>query len=267
MRRFSLLLLPLASACIADDAMINPDTGAIVDACDGAPAQSLRVASYNIKSGAQTSLAEVGDAIVAIAPDVLALQEVNVDLNGPADADQPRVLAGRLGYPFVYAAALCRGLTHTYGIALISRFPFKHIGRINLRSAGAAEPRVAIDARICVGGAEVRVLATHADVWQPAPNLRTLAAALDETVTEKTIVLGDLNVQPSEGTAQETIGERGLVDLVGKYAEGPTFWSDGKRLDYLFVDRSLEAAATGATIGSTHASDHLPVWADFRLQP
>ena len=142
---------------------------------------------------------------------------VNVDFKGD---DQVKTLAARLGYPYVYASALSRGMSHTYGIALISRFPLSRVERINLWTAGAAEPRVTIDATVCVGAMPVRVLATHADVWQPSPNLEEVRKHLASTVTEKTIVLGDFNVEPGDGPA-ERFTRNGLVDLIGKQAEGP----------------------------------------------
>jgi endonuclease/exonuclease/phosphatase family metal-dependent hydrolase len=260
MRRIAVLLLPLAFACIPNDAFVI--TNDLVTECTGDPPATLRVASYNVKSGAQTSLGEVGDVITGIAPDVLALQEVNVDFKGD---DQVRTLAARLGYPYVYAAALSRGMSHTYGIALVSRFPLKRVERFDLWTGGAAEPRTVIDADVCVGGAPVRVLALHADVWQPGRNLEEVRTRLAPRVTEKTIVLGDFNVEPGQGAA-ETFEQNGLVDLIGKLAEGPTFWSSGQRLDYLYVDPWLAERSVGAVIGASKASDHHPIWADFALQ-
>ena len=260
MRRAVLLLLPLSFACIPDEAFVLPD--ALVTACEGEAPTTLRVASYNVKSGAETSIEQVGDVIAELKPDVLALQEVNVDFKGD---DQVKTLAARLGYPYVYAAALSRGLTHTYGIALVSRYPLKAVRRINLRTAGAAEPRVAIDATMCLGGEEVRVLSTHADVWQPSANLEALRGELETTPSRKTIFLGDFNVEPGDGPAERIAGH-GLVDLIGKLAPGPTYWPHGKRLDYLFVDRALEQRVTHAAIGPSKASDHHPIWADFAFQ-
>lgn len=260
MTRIAVLLLPLAIACIPNDTLVLPD--GMVTECSGEVPATLRVMSYNVKSGAQTSLEEVGDVIVAQHPDLLALQEVNVDLE---HQDQVQLLAARLGFPYVYAAALSRGLSHTYGNALISRYPLKRVERIDLRASGAAEPRVAIDVTLCAGATEVRVLATHADVWKPSPNIDTLCGHLAAKVESPTILLGDLNVRPTDAEPG-TIAAHGLVDLIGKLAEGATFWSDGKRLDYLYVDPSLEAKATGASIGSSKASDHHPIWADFALK-
>ena len=126
----------------------------------------------------------------------------------------------------------------------------------------AVEPRVAIDATLCAGAMPIRIIATHADVWAPAPNIKTLISELEEQVSTPTILVGDLNVKPDDPAVQ-TIAAHGLVDLIGKYSEGPTFWARPKRLDYLFVDSSLAQKAVGAGIVVNRASDHYPVWADF----
>jgi endonuclease/exonuclease/phosphatase family metal-dependent hydrolase len=263
MLRFAVLLSLPFLGCIPNETLITPP---LVTACTGPVPSALRAATYNIKSGSQTSLQEVGDVLAGIAPDIVALEELNYDpKQSNADADQPRVLSDRLGQHYVFAAALSRGGSHLYGIALSSRFPFKSVSRIDLRALGAAEPRVAIDATLCVGSKEVRVIATHADVWQPMPGIATVASHLDAQVSSPTLVLGDLNVKATDTAASELLTSHGLTDLIAKYAEGPTFWSDNKRIDYIFADAWLTAHSTGAAIGNIKASDHFPVWADFAL--
>jgi endonuclease/exonuclease/phosphatase family metal-dependent hydrolase len=254
MYRFA-VLFPLLFGCIPNETLILPST---VSQCSGEAPPSLRVASYNIKSGSMTSLEQIGDVIADLDPDVLALQEVNFD---PRGEDQPGKLAARLGYPYVFAAALSRGGTHLYGNVLISKLPFTRIERIDMKADWAAEPRVAIDATVCAGEQELRVIATHADVFSPGPNIATVCSRLDEKVTAPTVVLGDLNVQPHALTA---FAPRGLVDVLAEQCEGPTFWSSGKRLDYVLVDESLRSRLTSASIGTSKASDHYPVWADFK---
>ncbi len=224
--------------------------------------RSLRVASYNVKSGSETSLTRVREVIAGISADVVALQEVNVDVKSVGEADQVATLGHPLGYQSLYAATLSRGGIGTYGIGVLTRLPVKSVRRIELTAPGAAEPRVAIDTTLCAGKLPIRVIATHADVWQPAPNIETLARELDGPVSAPTILLGDLNVKPNNPAIQ-SIATHGLVDLIGKLSEGPTFWPRPKRLDYVFVDGSLARSVVGAGIGTSRASDHYPVWVDF----
>ena len=258
LRRIAPLLLAVCLSCIPDKTLILP---AMVEKCEGEVRQSLRVASYNVKSGSETSLTQVREVIGAISADVVALQEVNVS----AKKDQVTTLGQPLGYQSIYAATLRRGGVGTYGIGLLTRLPVKSVRRIELAYAsGAAEPRVAIDAIVCVGEMPVRIIATHADVWQPAPDIKKLAGELDDRSSTPTILMGDLNVKPTD-PAIESITTHGLIDLISRFSEGPTFWSRPKRLDYVFVDSSLAEKAVGTSIGTSRASDHHPVWADFTL--
>jgi endonuclease/exonuclease/phosphatase family metal-dependent hydrolase len=261
--RIILFAVPAAliSACIPNDYLSTPPT---VAACKGAVPGTMRVASYNVASGAKSSLDDIAKVISDISPDVIALQEVNDGALSGGGQDQVKVLADKLGYQPIYAATLSRGGIGTYGIGLLSRYPFTTIERIDLRVFGAAEPRVAIDAVVCAGEKPIRIFATHADVWDPQPNIDTLASHLDAHVVSPTIVMGDLNEKPTEPGPKE-LESHGLTDLIGKYAEGPTFWSDNKRIDYVMADDSLSKLATGAAIGTSKASDHYPVWADFDL--
>ena len=255
-----LLLAVVCLSCIPDKTLIVP---AMVERCEGPVPPSLRIASYNVKSGVESSLAEVREVIGGISADVVALQEVNVDVKR-AGADQVATLGQPLGYQSIYAATLSRGGIGTYGIGVLTRLPVKSVRRIELAASGAAEPRVAIDATLCAGKLPIRVIATHADVWQPEENLKTLAGELDERISSPTILLGDLNVKPGHPSV-ESIAAHGLVDLIGQLSEGATFWPRPKRLDYLFVDSLLAQWATGAGIGTSRASDHHPVWADFAI--
>jgi len=258
--RIAPLLFAVCLSCIPDKTLILPT---MVERCEGEVPPSLRVASYNVESGSETSLARVREVIGGISADVVALQEVNVDLKKGGEADQVTTLAQPLGYQSIYAATLSRGGIGTYGIALLSRLPVMSVRRIELPDAiGSAEPRVAIDAIVCVGKMPIRIIATHADVWQPTRNLELLAGELEGSTP--TILLGDLNVKPNDPEL-ERIKAHGLIDLIGKFSEGPTFWARPKRLDYVFVDSSLAQWAVGASIGSSRASDHHPVWADFAL--
>lgn len=177
MRRLTpLLLAAVFLSCIPDKTLIVPP---MVERCEGEVPRSLRVASYNVKSGVESSLSRVREVIAGLSANVVALQEVNVDVKRTGEADQVATLGQPLGYQSIYAATLSRMGLGTYGIGLLTRLPVKSVRRIELSASGAAEPRVAIDATLCAGALPIRVIATHADVWQPVPNLETLATELE----------------------------------------------------------------------------------------
>jgi len=251
----------LASSCIANDTLKVPDT---VPKCVGSVPGTMRVASYNVASGQKSSIDQIADYIGTFSPDIIALQEVNVGAAGGDGRDQPAVIADKLGYQKIYAATVTRGGIGTYGIALLSRYPILSVTRIDMRTQWEAEPRVIIDATVCAGDKPIRVLATHTDVWKPQPGFDQIAKLLAPHPSGPTLLIGDLNEQPTEAGPLELQGDS-LHDLIGHFAEGPTFWSDDKRIDYVFADDTLNALATGGAIGQEKLSDHLPVWADFNL--
>jgi endonuclease/exonuclease/phosphatase family metal-dependent hydrolase len=258
---FVLTALALAPACIANDTFNTPQ---LTKACVGSVPGTMRVASYNVASGQKSSMDEITNVIQGISPDIIALQEVNVGAAGGDGRDQPALVAGKLGYEKIYAATVTRGGIGTYGIALLSRYPILSATRIDMRTQFEAEPRVAIDATICAGDKPLRVIATHTDVWKPEPGIDDLATHLDAHVSKPTLLLGDLNVQPTEA-GLIVLENHGLHDTLARFTTGPTYWSDNKRIDYVLTDDTLNAKATGAGIGTEKASDHLPVWVDFDL--
>jgi endonuclease/exonuclease/phosphatase family metal-dependent hydrolase len=260
---FVLTALALAPACIPNDTFQAPPTPT-TQKCAGPVPGTMRVASYNIASGQKSSLDEIINIIGQISPDIIALQEINVGAAGGDGRDQPQVVADKLGYQKIYAATVTRGGIGTYGIALFSRYPILNSTRIDLRTPLEAEPRVAIDATVCAGSKQLRVIATHADVWAPQPGIDQLSTHLAQPVTTATLLMGDLNEQPTEAGVVE-LEAHGLHDVVGRFDDVPTYWSDNKRIDYVMADSTLNALATGAGVGTEHASDHLPVWADFDL--
>jgi endonuclease/exonuclease/phosphatase family metal-dependent hydrolase len=227
----------------------------------------LRVVSFNIRAALSSSLDEIAGVLESIDADVVALQEVDVGVARTHRENQPRVLAEKLGYRYAFAAAIRREGGH-YGVALLSRRPFSYARRLELRSSAAFEPRVAIDAGVCTGGKEVRVIAVHADVfpWSAAANARSLAHSVEQSVGKGVVLAGDLNATPGE-EGPRTLKSTGLRDLLGMFDEGPTFL-DGKghRLDYIFTDSALGERPFAGRV-DVRVSDHIPVFADVRLTP
>ena len=256
------LLAGALFGCTPNYTLVEPS----LTACDPTAPRAgvLRVASYNLKSGLETSLDQVASAIEQLSPDIIGLQEVDRFVDRTGKVDQAKVLADRLGYQEIYAAAIDRG-GGSYGIALLTRLPVASVNRVNLTALGSYEPRVAIDAQVCVGPQSLRVVATHADVLAASANVAALAARFAPSVGQGLIILGDLNEKPS-GTGPKKLRSAGLQDLIGAKAEGVTFWPNSSRIDYLFVDGPLSEHAVSAGIEQNKASDHYPVYVDFDLK-
>jgi endonuclease/exonuclease/phosphatase family metal-dependent hydrolase len=258
--------LALATGCAApSNVFIPPEEHACSEPVQN-DAPALRVVSFNIRAGLSSSLEAVGDVLAQLDADVIALQEVDVGVARSGRVNQAEVLAARLGYAYAFAAAIKREGGH-YGVAMLSRKPIAHARRIELRATNAFEPRVAIDAGVCSGGREVRVITVHADMlpWAAAANAHVLARSLEGSVGQGVVLAGDLNAGPRD-EGPRLFGQLGLADLVGLHDEGPTFLGGpSRRLDYIFTDPAL-GGKTGAGRLDVRVSDHIPIFADIALE-
>lgn len=255
----------LSTACTPSSALVRPD----LVACNGELAlpSSLRVVSYNMHAGVSSSLDEIARVIEELDADVVALQEVDRGVGRSGEVDQDVVLAEKLGYHTAFAAARRRE-SGDFGVAILSRLPFTRVERIDLHEAWSSQPRVALDASVCMGTRAVRILNVHADVWPWASNaatkrlLRSMAPSLGEGV----ILAGDLNVVPGSA-GPRWIKDAGLHDLVARFGEAITFRNMGaRRIDYIFADAFLAGRAGSAGVVVSEASDHYPIFGDFAFE-
>lgn len=260
------VLCALVAGCSQpSDTLVGPDGGP----CEGAATVEgpLRIATYNIKSGLYSSLDEVGDVLEEIDADVVALQEVDRLTERTDLQDQAKELGDRLGMEHAFAAARTEG-TGDYGVALLSRLPFREVRRLPLESKNMVlEPRVALDATLCFGEQEIRAVSVHADVypWAAADHARSLGEQLEATASDDTglrVVAGDLNATPDADGPLALIA-KGLVDVIAPFGELPTFLD--QRIDYLLTDRPLADGTIDVKVLDSNASDHRPVVAEMEL--
>ncbi len=112
----------------------------------------------------------LADQLAALAPDVIAVQEVKLPENTAA------WLAGRLGYPHIHLSRKTSIESQREAIALLSRLPIEAQDTLDLRY----QHRVAQYIRVSVGGQPVVVANGHF-FWQPGnsePRLRQVERVL-----------------------------------------------------------------------------------------
>lgn len=256
------------------------------DASAGA-AVALRVMTYNIAAG-NGDLARVAATIREAAPDVVALQEVDVHwLARSKFADQAAELATMLGMQSRFApiyqldGATPQDPKREYGVAVLSRYPIVAFTNHPLTRLSTQLPATPpqpmpgfLDATLDVRGRRVRVFNTHLD-YRADPALRTMQVretlAILGDVRQPMLLFGDLNatpVSPELAPLMATLcdlwsrGSHGTGDGVGEGFSYPAVLPV-KRIDYVLGSRQVRVRSM-RVLEST-ASDHRPVIADIDI--
>lgn len=247
---------------------------------DGVP---LRVMTYNIHACRGTdgkwSPERIAEVIAASAPDIVALQEVDVGRSRSGGIDQAVLIADRLGMTLQFSPAM-RVMEEQYGDAILTAWPSRLIrtGRLpGLRLFPNLEPRGALETHVNVRGVDVRMMTTHLGLlrrermsqveellgsdWIGRPDDSGPVVlggdfnflSRSRAYRRLTSVLKDVQLAPGAGAAHATFPSR-----------YPRF-----RIDYIFVspDVQVQAVQSIRTPLTRLASDHLPLVADLAIRP
>ena len=224
--------------------------------------------TYNIRHGSipggRVDLSALGEFCAELAPDILALQEVDKSSIRSGFADTEAILAEATGMTSVFGQAKRLGIGGRYGNLLLCRGELHEVEHVRLPRDARRERRGAIvaEVRLPEAGERVSVATTHLGVTR-AEALRQLGYTLNALVRRPgpRILLGDLNLGP------ETVGPACLdAGLVMADPEQPTFPADEPeyRIDHVAVD-GLEI--TSVSVWEGPVSDHRALVADVRPAP
>lgn len=241
----------------------------------------LRAMTYNIRSG-NGNLAGTAEAIRALAPDVVALQEVDVHwAERSGFADEATELGARLHmnvrFARIYSLPGAAGQPpREFGVALLSRFPITSFRDDTLTRLSTQEEHPVptpmpglLEAEVDVHGVKVRVFDTHLD-YRRDPRVREqqvqeMLRHIDASPVP-TLVFGDMNAAPEAAELAPLLQRLRDAWTAGRGpgftypAEAPT-----ERIDYILVTPQFRVR--DASVPVTQASDHRPVVADLELQP
>ena len=267
---------------------------------DDRPA-GLRIASYNLLSGrdvrfgARFDLDAAAAAIDGLGADVVALQEVDRELDRSGRVHQVQELATLLGCTGIFAPALLGDPTlrwtrgpgadpdpggPAYGIGMLSRLPVTAVAISPLPGGGPGqarprrpdarrppipyrdgEPRAALRVTVEAGFGPVAVTTAHLSFvpWRGRRQLGVVAAfARGGPDGAAAVLLGDLNLPPN--VVGRALGRRGWRTA----AVGPTFpsWRPALQLDPL-LGRG-DVGLDDLHVGAPGPSDHLPLLGTVR---
>lgn len=227
----------------------------------------IRIASYNIRKAIGTDRRRNPERILAVLAeldaDIVALQEADRRFGARAAALPHAML--ELHSP--YRAAPLNVQTDSigwHGNAILLR-KSAEVRLSDIIHLPCLEPRGAVMAEVVLGGMAVRLMGMHLDLsglWR-----RRQAAAIIHAQAHlpamPTVLAGDLN---------EWSAQRGcLADFARHFRFAETGKSFHARRPVARLDRILHCARLEAVAAGVHdsalarrASDHLPIWADFR---
>jgi endonuclease/exonuclease/phosphatase family metal-dependent hydrolase len=233
------------------------------------PAQTtLRVLTYNIHHGegmdGELDLERIAGVIRSVEPDLVALQEVDVETRRTGGVDQALELAQLTGMHVLFGAAMpYQG--GQYGNALLSKWPAAAMRNHALPFTQEREPRAIIEARF-IHPFTARILGTHLDITRPdrMSAVEALAGIAPPDDTTPAIFMGDLNDTP-DSPVLEALRAQGWVSAV----QGLTVPVKGpkRQIDYILVRPAARwRVVEQRVLDEQVASDHLPVFAVLELK-
>jgi len=226
----------------------------------------IRIMTYNLHNGFSTkgklNMEEIARVIERNNPDIVALQEVSRGWVVSGRVDMLAWLSQRLHMPYVFDPTA----DPFWGNAILSRYPILAYSREELPPRNLFILRGFIAALIDVGNdQQIKVIATHFHHLEGQTDIRQLQSQtildfLDDIDNNHTVLLGDLNAEPTDREIAMLYQSR-LRDAAARMDPelAYTFASDNphQRIDYIWVSSDLRVGDVKVPLST--ASDHLPV--------
>lgn len=222
--------------------------------------------TYNIHAATgvdgECDVERIADVIRSYNPDLVALQEVDVNRTRSGSIDQGHRLGAMLGMEAVFAPTLEKDGGH-YGIATLTRLAITEQRQITLPLAGhrRSQPRCALVTKHTWDGGDLEMINTHLSVlFRERPG--QVAAIAAEMAGEALIIAGDFNCTPWSPAYK--ILARGLKSAT-RFARTWPSPAPIVPIDHIFYRGRLGVVSAGAWTGgpARKASDHLPVVAEL----
>jgi endonuclease/exonuclease/phosphatase family metal-dependent hydrolase len=236
--------------------------------------RDLKIMSYNIHIGNPPSKPGIIDmeaiinAIKTENPDLVSLQEVDVNTARSGKINQAEIIARSLKMNFYFAKAIDHD-GGDYGVCILSKYPIseeKTYHLTTLKDTGG-EPRVLATAKIHLeNGKFIRFGATHLDHLNKSVNRDVQIAEINQIALNETlpfIIAGDLNAVEESSAIQK------MDNVFTRTCQkcDPTFpvVKPNRTIDFIAFRTSMQFSTIEHKVVQEHyASDHLPVIALLR---
>lgn len=232
---------------------------------------TLRAASYNIRHGqgmdAKLLLERTARAISELDASIVALQEVDMNVDRSGSVNEMRLLGKSLGMHAAFGSFMRYG-DGKYGLGILSQYPFQNVETLSLSTGN--EPRVALLATVILpGGKTVTVVCLHFD-WVREDGFRyqqaTEVVESLKSISTPIVVLGDFNDQPDSRTL--SLFRESFIEA-DKPEDDRFTWPASKpssEIDFIFFDKqSGWDCGNVKVVDEAIASDHRPIIATLGL--
>lgn len=237
---------------------------------------TLTIVSYNIHHGNPPAEPEVIDLdaiakVIALQkPDLVALQEVDVNIKRSGNMNQAAYLAEKLGMYFYFAKAIDHD-GGDYGVVVLSKFPIIEQGILKFsRIEGRkAEDRVLATVTIKLkSGKKIKFASTHLDhVKDEALRLIQISEIEQQAKKEKKpfIVAGDFNAVPSSATIQQL--DKTFTRTCSDCGFTIPVVIPKRTIDFIAYKQNKKVSVLHHEVIQEHlASDHLPIVAKIVIR-
>lgn len=243
--------------------------------------QRIRIMTYNVHScmgmDGKLSPERAARVIAHYDPDIVALQELDVNRSRTGATDQAHLIAKKLEMEFHFFPAL-QLAEEQYGDAILSRHPMRlvHAGPLpGLPGKPHLEPRGALWVAITLGDTEIQLFNTHLGLRSREKRIQVEALMGTEWLAHPdcrapVIVCGDFNALPRSRVcrkmrrrfldAQLTLRDhRPQRTFFGRYPLG--------RIDHVFVSPDITVCGVEVprTALTRMVSDHLPLIVEINI--
>jgi endonuclease/exonuclease/phosphatase family metal-dependent hydrolase len=272
----NILLGLIIGATIMVGSCSNNDHQALIDKDETQELKTLRVLCYNIHHANPPSkpddldLDAIARVINKEKPDIVALQEVDVNTNRSGKINQAKLLAEKTGMKAYFFAKAINYGGGEYGVAILSKYEILGSQNYPLPDNGTnnPEPRVLATARIRTpSGFEFMFGNTHLEVREEENRLMQMEeiGIIANSTSLPFIIAGDFNAIPQSKTINKLdyLFERTCEPCAPTIPQiNPT-----RAIDFIaFRPTETFKVIEHRVIQETYASDHLPVFVVLQIQ-
>jgi endonuclease/exonuclease/phosphatase family metal-dependent hydrolase len=212
---------------------------------------TLRILTFNIQQGydanGQKNFEGQLQAIRQLNPDMIALQESDTARVANGNSDVVRFLADRLNMNAYYGP---KTVTGTFGIALLSRYPFENPQTFFMYSIG--EQTASLSVPIQVGQKKFNILVTHLGNDGPMIQQQQVLQRLDGLTN--VIAMGDFNFRPDSDQYRLTLQNYEDAWTVAASQVMPTGETPAGQIDHVFLSPGMKVGR--AEVVAPGPSDH-----------